>query len=85
MDVEIVLDQDDGLGDSPMPRAATVCAPFRARSRIFNLQLQRGLTTAEQSELDGLRTLYPDLPLDPNDPLKETYEAMAAAVKEFGD
>jgi hypothetical protein len=32
-----------------------------------------------------LRTLYPDLPLDPNDPLKETYEAMAAAVKEFGD
>jgi hypothetical protein len=57
----------------------------RARSRIFNLQLQRGLTTAEQSELDGLRTLYPDLPLDPNDLLKETYEAMAAAVKEFGD
>ena len=49
------------------------------------MQLQRGLTTAEQSELDGLRTLYPDLPLDPNDPLKETYEAMAAAVKEFGD
>jgi hypothetical protein len=60
----------------------------RARSRIFNLQLHRfrgGLTAAEQSELDGLRTLYPDLPLDPNDPLKETYEAMAAAVKEFGD
>jgi hypothetical protein len=41
----------------------------RARSRIFKLELQtfaEGLSTAEQNELDSLRTLYPDLPLDPN-------------------
>jgi hypothetical protein len=60
----------------------------RARSRIFTLELQRfsrGLSTAEQSELDGLRTLYPELPLDPNDPLEEAFEAFAEAVKKMGD
>ena len=56
----------------------------RARSRIFKLELQTfagGLSTAEQNELDSLRTLYPDLPLDPNDPLKETFEAFVEAVR----
>jgi hypothetical protein len=56
----------------------------RARSRIFKLELQtfaEGLSTAEQNELDSLRTLYPDLPFDPNDPPKETFEAFAEAVK----
>jgi hypothetical protein len=56
----------------------------RARSRIFKLELQtfaEGLSTAEQNELDSLRTLYPDLPLDANDPIRETFEAFAEAVK----
>jgi hypothetical protein len=53
----------------------------RARNRIFELQLQefgRGFGAAQQHELDSLRTLYPDLPLDPSDPLKEIMEAFAA-------
>ena len=53
----------------------------RARNRIFELQLEefgRGFGAAQQHELDSLRTLYPDLPLDPNDPLKEIMEAFAA-------
>jgi hypothetical protein len=58
----------------------------RARSRIFKLQLQRftsgGLSTAEQGELDSLSTLYPEPPLDPNDPLDKEVEAFSVAVKE---
>jgi hypothetical protein len=57
----------------------------RARCRIFVLQLQGfagGRSTAEQNELDSLRTLYPDLPLDPNDPLNEAFEACAAAARQ---
>ena len=34
-----------------------------------------GRSAAEQSELDNLRTLYPDLPLDSDDPLTEAFEA----------
>jgi UDP:flavonoid glycosyltransferase YjiC (YdhE family) len=34
-----------------------------------------GRSAAEQNELDSLRTLYPDLPLDPDDPLTEAFEA----------
>ena len=58
----------------------------RARSRIFKLQLQRfgrgGLSTAEQSELDSLSTLYPEPQLDPNDPLDKEVEAFLVAMKE---
>jgi hypothetical protein len=32
-----------------------------------------------------LAPFYPDLPLDPNDPLKETFEAFAEAVRKMGD
>jgi hypothetical protein len=44
----------------------------RCRDRIGDLNLKkmfsfrRGLSAAEQNELDHLRTLYPDLPLDPD-------------------
>jgi hypothetical protein len=41
-----------------------------ARRRIRDLELKSfrgGRSTAEQSELDGLRTLYPDPPPDPDD------------------
>ena len=49
----------------------------RARSRILELELQGrdGRTTAEQNELDSLRTLYPDPPDDPDDPLHDAFEA----------
>ena len=61
----------------------------RGRSRIFNLTLKRfsrgGLSRAEQSEIDGLRALYPDLPLDPNHPLKKALDAYAAELKKIGD
>jgi len=49
-----------------------------ARRRIRELEMQDfrgGRSAAEQSELDSLRTLYPDLPLDPDDPLTEEFEA----------
>jgi hypothetical protein len=44
-----------------------------ARKRISHLEMQYfrgGRPAAEQNELDNLKTLYPDLPLDPDDPLK---------------
>src|SRR6202048_1265176 len=49
-----------------------------ARRRIRDLEMQNfcgGRSAAEQNELDNLRTLYPDLPLDPDDPLTEEFEA----------
>jgi hypothetical protein len=49
-----------------------------ARRRIRELEMQDfrgGRSAAEQNELDNLRTLYPDLPLDPDDPLTEAFEA----------
>jgi hypothetical protein len=49
-----------------------------ARRRIRDLEMQNfcgGRSAAEQNELDNLRTLYPDLPLDPDDPLTEAFEA----------
>src|SRR5258707_3132249 len=49
-----------------------------ARRRIRELEMQdfrRGRSAAEQSELDRLRTLYPDLLLDPDDPLTEAFKA----------
>ena len=55
----------------------------RARERIGELFLKsfRGLSTAEQNERDNLKSLYPDLPPDPNDPMKGNYEAWNAAAK----
>jgi hypothetical protein len=52
----------------------------RARDRIAELGWKRlesletfrnGLRAADQSELDQLQTLYPDLPLDPDNPLDQ--------------
>jgi hypothetical protein len=34
-----------------------------------------GRSAAEQNELDNLKTLYPNLPLDPDDPFTEAIEA----------
>src|ERR1700726_515010 len=45
-----------------------------ARRRIRELEMQ-WRSAVEQNELDNLRTLYPDLPLDPDDPLTEAIEA----------
>jgi hypothetical protein len=49
-----------------------------ARRRILELRLatfSRGPTPAEQDELDRLLKLYPDVPLDDDDPLKKALEA----------
>jgi hypothetical protein len=46
-----------------------------ARRRIRDLEMQRGRSAPEQSELDKLRTLYPDLPLDSEDPLTDAFQA----------
>jgi len=62
----------------------TTLEPFRpstegcARRHIRDLQLQDfrgGRSADEQNELDNLKTLYPDLPLDPDDPFTEAIEA----------
>ena len=49
-----------------------------ARRRIRDLEMQDfrgGRSADEQNELDSLRTLYPDLPFDPDDKLTEAFEA----------
>ena len=59
----------------------------RARSRIFQLDfadLSSGLSDAEAEELKSLRKIYPDLPLDPDDPQKDFIEALDRAAKEYG-
>jgi hypothetical protein len=56
-----------------------------ARRRIRTLGMQDfrgGRSAAEQNELDNLRTLYPDLPLDPDDPLSEAFEAWCRVAAE---
>ncbi|MFZ2139775.1 MAG: hypothetical protein WAV78_23080, partial [Xanthobacteraceae bacterium] len=56
-----------------------------ARRRIRDLEMQDfrgGRSAAEQNELDNLRTLYPDLPLDPDDPLTEAFEAWRRVAAE---
>jgi hypothetical protein len=40
------------------------------------------LSAVEQNELDNLRTLYPDLPPDPDDPLTEAFEAWRRVAAE---
>jgi hypothetical protein len=54
-----------------------------ARRRILDLVLKRiprGLSPAEQRELDELQALYPDPPLDPDDPM----HAVALALEKSG-
>jgi hypothetical protein len=55
----------------------------RARARILQLTLKTFsfISTAEQNELDSLRLLYPDVPLDPNHPMKDAIEAWGAALE----
>jgi len=53
-----------------------------ARRRIRDLEMQRGRSAAEQSELDNLRTLYPDLPLDSDDPLTDAFQAWRRVAAE---
>ena len=56
-----------------------------ARRRIRDLEMQDfrgGRSAAEQNELDSLRTLYPDLPLDPDNPLTEAFEAWRRVAAE---
>ena len=53
-----------------------------ARRRIRDLEMQRGRSAAEQSELDNLRTLYPDLPLDSDDPLADAFQGWRQVAAE---
>jgi hypothetical protein len=52
-----------------------------ARRRIRDLEMQ-WRSAVEQNELDNLRTLYPDLPLDPDHPLTETFETWRRVAAE---
>ena len=55
-----------------------------ARERISHLEMQDfrgGRSAAEQNELDNLKTLYPDLPLDPDNPFTEALEALRVDAK----
>ena len=52
-----------------------------ARRRIRELEMQ-WRSAVEQNELDNLRTLYPDLPLDPDNPLTEAFEAWRRVAAE---
>jgi len=65
----------EGLGESPEKRA---------RSRIFELELKtwcrEGPSAAEQIELDVLRGLYPDVPLDRSEPMYDAIQAWDRAL-----
>ena len=55
----------------------------RARRQIFELEFRAFFsrrTIAEQNELDNLRSLYPDLPPDPEDPFHDAFEACRRAA-----
>ena len=57
------------------------------RSRILELErktFSRGPSPAEQDELDKLRKLYPDLPLDDDDPIKPAIDAYEAFLRAAG-
>jgi hypothetical protein len=59
-----------------------------ARRRIGELELRRikkVLSPAEQSELDRLKPLYPDRPLDPNDPLFRAIQAIDAYLERHSE
>jgi hypothetical protein len=59
-----------------------------ARCRIFEQELQtvsRGLPATEQTELDSLRKLYPDVGVDCDDPLSQALEACGRAAKKAKD
>jgi hypothetical protein len=55
----------------------------RARHRLKELDLKKysELSTTEQSELDGLKALYPFVPRYLNDPMESNYEAWRAAAE----
>jgi hypothetical protein len=48
-----------------------------------NLMLKRirGLTPEEKSEYEHLQTLYPALPMDPDDPMKPVYDKIIEQQK----
>ena len=59
-----------------------------SRRRISELELWRVskvLSPAEQSELDRLKPLYPDRPLDPNDPLFRAIQAIDAYLERHSE
>jgi hypothetical protein len=53
-------------------RLAAYEAEVRGENRKFELMLKRSvdLTPEEKSEYEHLKTLYPDQPMDPDDPMK---------------
>ena len=60
----------------------------RARNRIVELEFDsfsRALTDTETEELESLRKIYPDLPADPDDPLKHVMEAYDRALADERD
>jgi hypothetical protein len=54
-----------------------------ARSRIRTLLLTGNISSSEKRELDSLEALYPEPPLDPDDPLRVAAEAWKAAAKRY--
>jgi len=58
-----------------------------ARRRIVELvpTFSKVLSPAEQSELDRLKALYPDRPLDPNDPSFRVMQAFDAYLKRHSE
>jgi hypothetical protein len=59
----------------------------QARQSILQLKLRQfshhRLDSAEEKQLNDLKIRYPDLPLDPNDPMSSCVEAWARARKEY--
>jgi hypothetical protein len=54
-----------------------------ARSRIRTLLLTGNISSSDKRELDSLQALYPEVPLDQDDPLRVAAEAWEAAAKRY--
>lgn len=55
----------------------------RARARIKSLTFMHSLSSAEESELDRLLTLYPEPWCHPNDPMRDQLAAWGAACIKY--
>jgi hypothetical protein len=81
--VDLRHPHDAGIGEmTPEAKAPGRISELTLRSFARSPGLK--LSDDERSELDSLRTRYPDLPEDPDDPWKRSRDAIDAALKRVG-